>query len=142
MKRQRLVLSIVVVSLMIACKGPEGPAGPAGPQGPTGATGAQGPTGPAGPPGTTKLILTKQVPAAGGQVSSGSLPVAVGTDPAKPPAVSCYYSQFQTGPWNQLADGDFSSVDPYCWIVFQNGSWNAVAENMPGGWWIAWVIVY
>lgn len=146
--------AVIAIALLLAaaCKGPEGPTGPAGPQGPQGQVGPQGPAGPVGPigptgpagpqgPAGTTLSVVRQAPSAGGQVSSGALPAAVGIDPAKPPAMACYISNFQTGPWFAVSDG-FSTTSPYCWAIFQNGAWNAVMENVPGLAWVAWIIVY
>jgi hypothetical protein len=127
---------------LAACKGADGAIGPAGPQGAKGDPGIAGPTGPQGPPGTTKITIVKQVPSGGGQINSGALPAAVGSDPSKPPAVSCYAAEFQTGPWVAIEDGNGTSTSIYCWLVFQNGAWVAVIQNMPGLWWVAWVIVY
>lgn len=131
MKRAFLLATVLLVS----CKGPEGPAGPQGPQG---IQGPQGPIGPVGPQGTTVITVSRQVPSTGGQISA-FLGVAA-SDPAKPPVVTCYAAQFQTGPWVMVGDGDGSGTDVWCWLGVQSGQWFGAIENMPGLWWVAWVV--
>lgn len=48
----------LLISTIIACKGPDGDTGPAGPQGPQGTPGQNGAQGPAGPKGAANLIVS------------------------------------------------------------------------------------
>ena len=86
-------------------------------------------------------MLVQRTGAGTGPVNTGTLPSSVGTDPSKPPAMSCYIAAFQTGPWVAVNDG-WSATTPYCYLVFQNGGWVAVMEQVPTLDWAAFVIVY
>lgn len=133
-------VAIVSLVVLLGCKGPEGATGPAGPQGPQG---LQGPAGPTGPQGTTRLTyVIQRTQSTAGTVDSGALPAAAGTDPAKPPVLACYVAEFQTGPWISVNDGFTSSGTPWCYLIFQQGSWRAAMTNVSPGWWAAFVIVY
>lgn len=49
---------LLLIALILACKGPDGDTGPAGPQGPQGTPGQNGAPGPAGPAGAANLIVS------------------------------------------------------------------------------------
>jgi hypothetical protein len=99
--------------------------------------------GPAGPSGTIKLVLTV-TPPAGTTKAEVVLPVAVGTNPLSPPAMSCYVSPTPaTGVWFAVNDG-FSLDTPWCAALYSvaDGAWVAQMYLVPAGWTSAFVIVY
>lgn len=138
--------------LLTACKGadgvagPPGPAGPTGPPGPAGATGVAGLPGPAGPQGQPgagiRLNYVGLIGANRGAVQL--LPAAVGTDPTKPPALACYITDSLTAAtvvWLKVEDG-YSTVSPFCGLVFADGRWTAVLTRAVAGYYAAFVVVY
>lgn len=143
------VLPLLCFLVVTACKGPEGPAGPAGPQGPIGPQGPVGPQGlpgPAGPVGTTKVVLMASPNTSTG-IATVSLPAALGTDPNKPPAVSCYEgnpTQFP-GVWIAVNDGYTDGGTPWCVVQFTAATgWVASMHEMATdpGWVAAFVVIY
>lgn len=132
------LLQVLLVVGVVSCKGPEGPAGPAGPQGP------QGPQGLPGAPGrdgvANRLVVTASAEPTGdgGYGVSTTLPAVVGTDPAKPPAMSCYLRFVGSTTWFAVAfDSDIYNSDQVfalmaCGLTFTNGAW--VAEMVAYDW--------
>jgi hypothetical protein len=132
-------LVLCILTMVVACKGPEGPMGPTGPQGPVGPTGL---TGPAGSPGATTHLFSAVVPTSGNIAIA--LPVAAGTDRTKPPAMACYETNDATsGAWLSVNDG-WSADSPYCAIAFSTttGVWNAVGIQYTPGHTAAFAVVY
>jgi hypothetical protein len=127
----------VMLVVLAACEGPAGPMGPAGPQGPQG---PQGLPGAAGAPGVGTRATFVQTIGLSRSVTV-ELPTAVGTDPTKIPALSCYVSSDgQT--WLGVNDG-YSGTAPYCGVQFNASSrWVAVMNQGPAGWFAAFVVVY
>lgn len=125
--RHRILTTCCV--LLLACGGKDGAVGPTGPQGP------QGPAGPG-----TSTILTAVVGSTG---SAGvTLPAGAGSNPARPPALSCYLTDNPTtGIWLKVADGD-STAAAYCALALSGGVWTARMLQAPVGWTAAFVVVY
>jgi len=139
-------LALLLATSLTACKGADGATGPAGPQGAQGPQGPQGPAGPqglpgpAGAPGTTRVTFTA-VAGANGTVAV-ALPAAAGSDPARPPFMSCYtHSATGAGVWLAVSDG-MSATDFWCGLVLVNGVWTATMQQMIPGWTAAFVVVY
>jgi hypothetical protein len=121
-----LVALVLSTFAVVSCKGDAGPMGPAGPAGPGG-------------PGT-KLLLTATVDGTGR--ANAVLPASAGTDPAKPPAMTCYVaSSASAGAWVAVASAP-SSTYPYCGLVFTGGTFTASMLQAPTGYTAAFVIVY
>ena len=138
---------VLIAAVVVGCKGADGATGPAGPAGPTGAAGAQGPAGvaglpgPAGAQGITRLNFTVAVGPNGGV--SLPLPVAVGTDPTKPPALVCYLTSGATPVVWLIIAGPHGGSNATCQLAFAAGVWNAQIVNAPTpGWTAAFVVVY
>ncbi len=73
---------------------------------------------------------------------SVALPASVGTNPASPPAVSCYTTDAPLGgTWLAVNDG-YSLTSPYCATVFSGGVWTVTHLQGIPGWTAAWVVVY
>ncbi len=136
--RHRYVICATIVALLVAC---EGPMGPTGPQGPAGTNGTTGPQGPQGPVGTTNRALFTATILADGSADV-ALPLAVGTNPALPPIVTCYMStSIALGVWLSVSDG-FSATTPYCVLVFDGAGWTVKHRQGIPGWVAAWVVSY
>ena len=134
MSTAKLVLLQILLLGVVSCKGAEGPAGPAGPQGPQGAQGPQGLPGAAGAPGVAnRLVVTASATPTGdgGYGVSVLLPAVVGTDPLRPPAMSCYLQFVGTTTWFAVGfDSDIYNSDQVfalmaCALTFENGRWAA-----------------
>ena len=93
---RRIVL--LLVGLLVGCKGAEGAVGPAGPQGTPGVTGPQGPAGPG-----NRITFTGQLGVGG--ATFVDLPAAAGTI-ASPPLYACYllFSVAGNPTWFQTGD--------------------------------------
>lgn len=140
-------LAVLALLIAVGCKGPEGPVGPAGPsgqqgaQGPAGPPGAQGLPGPAGAAGT-RVVVTAIANSSGNAVAA--LPAGVGSDPTKPPTMSCYETDTPaTGTWLSVA-GTPGATGSFCAAVFNTTTrvWNATMLQMPSGWTAAFVVVF
>jgi hypothetical protein len=139
---------LVLLALVMSCKGadgatgPQGPAGPQGAQGPQGTPGALGLPGPAGASGTTRVVFTANPNASG--VATATLPVAAG-DITKPPSMACYLGLTSTpSVWLSVSDGVVTSSSEWCALQFIGASWVATLHNIPttGGWVAAFVVIY
>lgn len=129
----RNVSAALVVLLLSACAGAEGPAVPQG------ATGPQGPPGAPAPAGASRLIYVGLIPA-GGSVSA-MLPASAGTSASSPPAVSCWTSNSNAGPWLAVADG-YSSTSAYCGVGNSGGVWTVLLLPGTPGWYAAITTIY
>jgi hypothetical protein len=136
---------IFAAALLAACAGKDGAQGPTGPQGPQGIAGVQGLPGPAGTNGSANKITVTGVATVSSSGVIGTavaLPSSVGADPTHPPEMSCYTTNVaSSGAWLAVA-GTPSTTGPYCGLVFGNGTWNAVMNQMALGWTAAFVVVY
>jgi hypothetical protein len=136
----RLAKVSAIVLALAACTGDQGPMGPPGRDGKDGAQGLPGLPGPPGQPGAgTRLVVTAVADANG--TAAAVLPAAAGTDPTKPPVMSCYYTDsFDRGVWVAVASSASTDL-PYCRLVF-GSTWVAEMRSLPMEFIAAFVVVY
>jgi len=115
-------LAILLLALGLGCRGADGPMGPPGESGPG-----------------TRLVLTTTIWSGGG--AAMALPTTVGTNPALPPAMSCYLRPPDSTMWRVVADG-WGATTTYCGLTFANGTWNVFIFNATPDWIVMFVIVY
>lgn len=92
--------------------------------------------GPAGP--GTRATYTAIVESDGAAVVA--LPASAGTSLSDPPSLTCYMAPAGGTAWLAVA-GSASTNDPYCGLVFVNGTFSAVLNAATPGWTAAFVVV-
>jgi len=122
MPQRRVVFAVLAGLFLAACQGPMSPEDPAGAD---------------GQPGTR---LNYVVPIAANGHAEQTLPAVVGTDPSKPPAVTCYVSKTGTN-W-ELVSQDLSAEAPWCHISFYDGVWDVYLDFANDWAYAAFVVTY
>jgi collagen triple helix repeat protein len=155
MLRPTRCVSLLLLSIALACKGaegatgPTGPAGPQGPQGPVGVTGPTGPVGPQGPIGPPGPVgppgainrgdLTGVIPASGG--ASGGLPTAAVAN-GHVPVIACYISSDQKT-WLAVAQTPSVNTVPFCGLTGIGSATPAITiVNVTPGWFFYMIAVW
>ncbi|EMS30926.1 Phage tail fiber protein [Mariniradius saccharolyticus AK6] len=121
---------LAIISLSIACEGPEGPAGAIGPAGPQGVAGAQGPAGTKGPNGIQGETGTENVFFSNWITNTWTrMPDNYVWDTIPAPQITeeilnrgvvvAYYRDNSTIPWAKI----------YPVQIYQNGNWIFTLES-------------